>query len=93
MLPSAPHVEGLLYVMGRETGGRIPKAALGWFAGTENPGKAVAELLDCGIWKDHGEAPPFPLSRRHTPAFMSPPSGPGGHFGDPEPESAVQTAQ
>jgi hypothetical protein len=49
------HVEGLLYVMGRETGGRIPKRALGWFAGTENPGKAVAELLDC-FWRDHGDA-------------------------------------
>jgi hypothetical protein len=49
------HVEGLLYVMGRETGGRIPKQALGWFAGTEDPG-AVAELLDCGFWRDHGDA-------------------------------------
>jgi hypothetical protein len=55
MPPSAPR-RGSAVRDGSRDRGRIPKAALGWFAGTENPGKAVAELLDCGFWMEHGDA-------------------------------------
>jgi hypothetical protein len=48
------HDEGLLWVMHRETGGRFPKQELRRFAETADPDAAVAELLACGFWLDHG---------------------------------------
>jgi hypothetical protein len=61
------HVEGLLYVMRNETGGLIPTEALGWFAGTEDPGKAVAVLLDRSFWIDRGDAYEVVHHMEHQP--------------------------
>lgn len=47
------HTEALNWTMRRETEGRITKRELRRFAETDDPEKAVAELLDAGWWEDH----------------------------------------
>lgn len=44
------HVEALLWIMRRETGGVISDRDVLRFAETENPDEAIAELIACGFW-------------------------------------------
>jgi type II secretory pathway component HofQ len=46
------HIEGLLWAMRRENGGRFPKRELCRFAETSDPDKAVTELVSAGWWLD-----------------------------------------
>ena len=61
------HVNGLLYVMRRETGGRFPKRKLRLFAGTTDPDAAVLELLACGFWLDNTEDYEVAHGMEHQP--------------------------
>ncbi len=45
------HVEGLLWVMRRETGGHLTERDVRRFAETDEPTAAVQELLDQGVWQ------------------------------------------
>ena len=44
------HVEGLLWAMRRETGGRLGKRDVDRFAESEQADTAVRELVDQGFW-------------------------------------------
>lgn len=48
------HVEGLAWVLDRETGGALAERDVGRFAETEDPMAAVDELVDAGYWRRTG---------------------------------------
>jgi len=49
------HVEGLSYVMLKETGGQINRNGIRRAITTPDPAEAIAELVAAGFWTDHGE--------------------------------------
>ena len=61
------HVEGLLWVMRRETGGQLDRRDVRRFAETANPDKAVQELVDHGFWTATGSGYQIQHHMEHQP--------------------------